>query len=169
MPAGLLVDPLRPLPRDVRAHIAPRADLVRSQARGRVLDLADLPAVDDAPLEALALSESDTGGYDTIVSIAQLVHLADLPAALEALGRLLRPGGELWLVEPIGRPGMAAAVQAWAWSAHPRLAGLQLSRDVPAALRATGMTITDIERFTVLTDLWPLRPFVQLRATWVEA
>jgi hypothetical protein len=49
------------------------------------------------------------------------------------------------------------------------LAGRSVERDVPAAARAAGFTLIDLERFTVPTFIWPLRHFVHARARIVPA
>jgi hypothetical protein len=39
-----------------------------------------------------------------------------------------------------------------------------MSRDVVASVRATGLTVADLDRFSVSTPVWALRRFVELRA-----
>jgi ubiquinone/menaquinone biosynthesis C-methylase UbiE len=58
-----------------------------------VADLADLPLPDDS--------------VDLIVSTASLHHWADAGAVIASLGRILRPGGQMWIYDfrpvPAGR------------------------------------------------------------------
>jgi SAM-dependent methyltransferase len=143
-----------------------RAALEAQLPQGRVLDLGT--AAGRALLAATPALPQIGQRYDVVVSVVGLVHVADLPGALAAVGRALAPTGELWLVEPVARPGALATATATMWSFVPALAGLHLARDVPAAVRASGLTITDLERFTMPTPHVPLRPFVQLRAARFE-
>jgi hypothetical protein len=41
-------------------------------------------------------------------------------------------------------------------------------RDLPGALRAEGLTLATIERFTVTTPVWPLRTWIRARVVRVE-
>lgn len=63
-----------------------------------VANLADLPLPDDS--------------VDLIVSTASLHHWADVDAVMASLGRVLRPGGQIWIydfrVVPAGRVRSAA-------------------------------------------------------------
>ncbi len=156
------------LGRTAAAELASRAAAIRARPLGRTLDLSTHGVGLAAPGGGSTVAiEGDDASFDSVVSVFELVRFPDLPAVVGELGRLLRPGGEMWLLEPIGRPGLAAAVLCWLWSADPRLAGLQLGRDIPAAVRDAGLWVTDVERFDMQGAPWPLRPFVQLRATWV--
>ncbi len=143
---------------------------MRSRHLGRVFDLSiargQAPAGTAGATGSLVV-DADDASFDSVVSVFELVRFADLPASVRELRRILRPGGEMWVVEPIGRPGLAAAALSWVWSASPRTAGLQLGRDVPAAVREAGLWITDVERFDLPGAPWPMRRVVALRATWV--
>ena len=127
---------------------------------GQVLDLAD-PAARRLVRDPAA---APAGGYAAVISIAGLVHFADLAAALRGIDQLLRPTGELWFVEPGARPGWQGLVGATVGSILPACRDLHLGRDVPHAVRSSGFLITDIKRITMPTALWPLRPFVHARA-----
>jgi hypothetical protein len=102
--------------------------------------------------------------YTTVLSVAELVRFPDLVLALTGIGRLLAAGGELVLVEPVHHPGVAATVFASCWSRYSTLSRVHVERDVPAAVRSTGLDITDLERFTMPTAVWPLRLFVEARS-----
>src|SRR5690606_3869458 len=102
--------------------------------------------------------------FDLVLSTADLVLFPDLRAAVRAVHRLLRPGGELWAVEPTSHPGMAATALTTLWLWHPMVRRAHVERDIPATVRASGLEIYDLERFTVPTTCWPLRQFVQLIA-----
>lgn len=167
MPTEAALGAAPPLPSGVAAEIASRAEAIRSRDLGRCFDLSS-PGARTELAELARAGAPGSGDYDAVVSVAELVLFADLPAALRALGGLVKPGGEMWLLEPIGRPGLWASALAWLCSASPSLGGINLNRDVVGAVRAIGMVVTDVERFTVPGAPWPLQRFVQLRATWVE-
>ena len=69
-----------------------------SRVHFTVGDLADLPLPDDS--------------VDLIVSTASLHHWADVGAVIASLGRVLRPGGKMWIYDfrpvPAGRVCSAA-------------------------------------------------------------
>lgn len=155
---------LRQLPPVVAAEVRRRRGEVLASARGRVLDL-DSPEFTGL-VDGTGLAEpGDEAPYDTIVSTGRLVAAPDLFLTLTALTGRLADDGELHLVEPVGRPGTMGLLAASLGTCLPGMAGLHVARDVPAAVRATGLTVIDLERFTVPTAIWPLRHFVQLRAT----
>lgn len=189
MTHALLSEPLLGIPR----RFPPRVDAALLERRirlfadidGPVLDLASstarqavaaagargashaIRAASGGPARAIAPGVGGTG-VPIVVSVGALVCFPDLGAALRGIAACLAPGGEAWLVEPVARPGMLATVVASLWSHHPAAAGRHLARDLPAALRAEGFTITDIERFTMPTRIPSLRSFVQLRARQIE-
>lgn len=162
--AAQLEQPTR-LPTPVNVTVADRRARMLSTAEGRVLDLAVVENRERVR-QALARSaapmpEEEPEQFDVAISTANLVLFPDAVATLTGIGRLLRPGGELWLVEPVHHPGMVSTAFATLWSWHPSVRTVHVERDIPAALRAAGFTITDLERFVVRTSCWPLRQFVQ--------
>jgi SAM-dependent methyltransferase len=104
------------------------------------------------------------GSFDAIISAAGLARFADLAAAVATVDRLLVPGGVLLAIEPAPLPGMGGLVAASLGSLIPAARGAHLARDLQVTLRTAGFTITDAERFTMPTLVWPLRPFLQVRA-----
>lgn len=150
-------------------------DLAAPAARALVRDAAFLatgqPRTGEPGELASPAVVPQPGSFGTIVSVAGLVHFADLPLALRGIAYLLHPEGELRMLEPIGRPGLRALLHAslnpglcrWRSSAQ----GLHLNRDVPAAIRADVLTISDIERFTMPTSTWPLRLWMQATAIFL--
>jgi ubiquinone/menaquinone biosynthesis C-methylase UbiE len=68
----------------VAAWRAEQEDLA-SRVQFTAADLADLPLPDDSA--------------DLIVSTASLHHWADVDAVIASLGRVLRPGGQLWIYD----------------------------------------------------------------------
>lgn len=115
--------------------------------------IAGAPPVDAAP-----------DGYDTITSLAALTTFADLGAALAAVAASLVVEGQFLFIEPVGRPGWRGVLSASAGSQLAGVRGRHLGRDVPFAIRASGLIICEIERFEIATAIWPLRHFVQGRA-----
>jgi hypothetical protein len=134
-----------------------RAALVVGAAEP-VLDLRD-PGGDAELRAAMAGRPTHPGGYATVVSATDLIRYPDLLAAVAGLARCLAPDGEIRFVEPVQQPGALGTILGTVWSARPAVAGLHLQRDLAATLRAAGFTVTDIERFTVPTSVWPLRHF----------
>ncbi len=91
-----------------------------------------------APAERLPF---DDASFDTAVSTLVLCTVTDVPAALAEIRRVLRPGGELRLLEHVRGGGFVGHAQdvirpAWSWCA----AGCQPNRDTEAALRTAGFT-----------------------------
>lgn len=82
---------------EVAARRAEQENLA-SRVHFTAADLADLPLPDDS--------------VDLIVSTASMHHWADVGAVIASLGRVLRPGGQLWIYDfrivPAGRVRSAA-------------------------------------------------------------
>jgi len=82
---------------EVAARRAEQENLA-SRVQFIAADLADLPLPDDS--------------VDLIVSTASLHHWADAGAVIASLGRVLRPGGQMWIYDfrlvPAGRVRSAA-------------------------------------------------------------
>jgi len=85
--------------------------------------------------------------FDTVVCTLVLCTVADLPASLAELWRLLRPDGQLLFFEHVlGLPTLAG-VQRLAAPAWARLAGgCRLDRETVDELRRAGFVVTDCER-----------------------
>lgn len=162
---------LRDLPPVVVTEVRRRRGVILASARGRVLDL-DTPGALEVVASAALSSDDEIAAderYDTIVSTCRLVAVPDLLGTLRAVRRLLAVDGELHLVEPVNHPGPVGLLISSAGSRLPAVAGMHLARDVVGAARAAGLSVSDAERFTMLTWVWPLRRFVQARAIIIEA
>lgn len=97
-------------------------------------------SLDDADLPAAS--------FDTVVCTFVLCSVADLDVAVRRVRSLLAPGGQLLFLEHVRAPGWRHRLQRAATPAWRRLAGgCHLGRDVPGAVRAAGLVITDIDRF----------------------
>jgi SAM-dependent methyltransferase len=104
---------------------------------------------------------SDVGtGYDTIVAAFTLSATADLDRELRSLGRLLAPGGRLLFLDhsPRRPAGVATELSRPLW--RMMADGFVPGRDLPGALRHSGLIIVDIERFGLTTLTLPLRSCV---------
>jgi len=181
---------MRHLPSVVVAEVQRRRDRLLTTATGRVLDLDEPGALalvlaagradqlgdhphdqsQNQPRNQPGDDPGDDPGdtYDTIVSTCRLIDVADLPAAVAGLHRLLAPGGAIRLVEPVNRPGISGLLWSSAGTLLPGVVGLHLGRDVVRTMRADGLAVVDLDRFVVPTVVWPLRRFVELRAIVVE-
>jgi SAM-dependent methyltransferase len=173
-----IVERARRFPAAVEAALAARHAAALAGLAGpagrRVLDL-DEPAsraLLATVIEASASSETSVGapvgGFDVVLSIAQLVRFPDLAGALVAIDRLLAPEGRFVAVEPVARPGTAPMFVAAPFALARSTRGFHLGRDLPAAVRTTSLVIDDIERFTVRTALPTLRHFVAIDARRAE-
>lgn len=156
----------------VAAEVERRRTGVLDAARGRLLDLDEPGALEVVRAASVATSNTEAGdpheSYDTIVSTCRLIDIADLPSALAGLRRLLAADGELHLIEPINRPGLASLLLSSAFTWSPALGGLHLGRDVVRTTRAADLAVVDLDRFTIPTAVWPLRRFVQVRAILID-
>jgi len=110
----------------VAARRAEQENLAR-RVRFTAADLADLPLPDDS--------------VDLIVSTASLHHWADVGAVIASLGRVLRPGGQMWIYD--FRPVPAGRV---------RSASRNLGRRVDRTLVRTGrLPVALFQRLAVCT------------------
>lgn len=168
------VAPVSRFPPSVRAEVARRREQVLVRAVGRVLDLDDPEVIRRfVPLERTALRIDDrsrletTERYDTVVATGVLSAFADLGAIVAALAALVADDGALLFVEPVGRPGWVATIgQTVAELGHRRAPwrSLHLDRDVPAAVRSTGLVICDLDRGELPAEPRSLRHWVTGRA-----
>jgi ubiquinone/menaquinone biosynthesis C-methylase UbiE len=101
----------------------------------------------DAVAEELPFT---TAEFDAAVASLMLCSVADVPAALAEVHRVLRPDGELRFFEHVGSPhGALRAVQraadATVW---PRLSGgCHLARETDRLIEAAGFAIERCDRF----------------------
>lgn len=176
-----IVERARRFPAAVEAALAARHAAALAGLAGpagpdgrRVLDLDEpasralLATVIEASASSATAVGAPVGGFDVVLSIAQLVRFPDLAGALVAIDRLLAPEGRLVAVEPVARPGTAPMFVAAPFALARSTRGFHLGRDLPAAVRTTSLVIDDIERFTVRTALPTLRHFVAIDARRAE-
>jgi len=99
----------------------------------------------DATAERLPLAD---GSCDAVVASLVLCSVADPPAALRELRRVLRPGGELRFYEHVRAESRLAAVQRALDLVWPHVGGgCHLARDTPRAIADAGFTIERCRRF----------------------
>ena len=180
------IHPATAYPEPVRAELARRREQILVRARGQVLDLDD-PAVirrfewlgatqigsalvasarlAGPPVHDLAPPRPD-GLYDTVVATGVLAGFADLGAITTALAALVAADGALLFVEPVGRPGWSHLVRATVTDRRGRRpwSALHLDRDVPAAVRAAGLVVCDLDRGVLHDQPLSLRHWVTGRA-----
>ena len=100
--------------------------------------------------------------FDTVVTTLTLCTVPDLDGALERIRTLLAPDGRLLFLEHVPGHGAQGLLQRAVGPVWPHLAGgCRLDRDIPAALRRTGFSVLELERFSMPTFLLPVRPAVQ--------
>ncbi len=89
----------------------------------------------------------EAGSVDTVLVTYTLCTIPDAPAALDAMRRVLKPGGRLIFCEHGRAPD--EAVRRWQGRLNPlwkRIGGgCNLDRDIPALLEAAGFHIEALE------------------------
>jgi hypothetical protein len=99
-------------------------------------------------------------GYDTVVAAFTLSALTDLERELDGLRQLLAPDGRLLFLDhsPRRPAGVATELSRPLWRLMAD--GFVPGRDLPGALRRSGLIILSIERFGLTTLTLPLRSCV---------
>lgn len=162
------------LPPSVQLTVRSRRRVLATRAKGRILDLGGasshaslwsdppglvrLGATFERELDSLAGSGTQ---FDTIFSAFRLVSTVDLYAALDRLRSLLHPGGHLLFLEPARRTGPAGRAQRLVTPGITMATGWRVDRDIPAALRGAGLSVTDLERHRTNTVQWWLRSILE--------
>jgi len=150
----------RTLPPEAQLLTRARRRTLVGQAGGRVLDLGGADAhhglwtgasADEAVVLDGVGSALPAGPFDTVVSVFQLAASPDLDALLARLHDLLADDGRLLFVEPGRLVRLGGRVQRLVAPALGTMTGWRADRDVPGALRAAGLSVTDLERHRVPT------------------
>ena len=169
----------RTLPPGVQLSVRQRRRTLARAARGRVLDLGGaeshaglwgerhdlgevvlLDGADDPQLASLARGDH----FDTVFSVFQLATAPDLAATVRRVRDVLAPDGHLFFIEPARRPGMTGRLQRAMAPALALTSGWRIDRDIPVALREGGLSVVDIDRFTMPTTALWMRVGVEGRA-----
>ena len=103
-------------------------------------------------------------GLDHIVTVGWLGAAPDLSEAIADLVARLGPDGWLHSIEPTSGQAATARAQRFSAPAGKMRTGWHLGRDLPAALRGSGLVVTDVERFSMPVSSTVLRPWVQTRS-----
>lgn len=167
----------RTLSPEVQLTVRARRRALVHGARGRVLDLggadthrtlwSGVPDVDevtvldgaaDPRLSALAV---EGGRFDTVVTVFQLVAAPDLDTTLGRVADVLDGAGQVLFLEPSRLVGLPGRLQRLVAPPLGRFTGWRPDRNVPMALRAAGLSVTDIERHRVPTVQWWSRVLVE--------
>ena len=138
------------------------APAMRARLRSR-LDRAVVPVeVSDAPAEHLGLPDAS---IDTVVCTLVLCSVADPDATLAELRRVLRPGGQLLVLEHVRGEGRRARWQDRVTPLWRRVgAGCHPNRDTRAAIERAGFHLEHQESFDPPRVPPIIRPFVEIVA-----
>ncbi|MEV6283663.1 class I SAM-dependent methyltransferase [Kribbella sp. NPDC051770] len=131
-----------------------RAQLARTAPRRQVLDAG----AEQIPLPSASI--------DGVLSTVVLCSVADLPAALAELHRVLRPGGRFVFVEHVAAPRGSTTyrLQKLAAPITRRFdRGCNPARDIQTAIDLSGFSTLQLEHFT-MPGLIPI-PFIAGAAT----
>lgn len=103
--------------------------------------------IDDVGADAATFPD---GSFDTVVSTLTLCTVPDVADAAAAMRRVLADGGRILFLEHVSVPGWRGRLQRAAAPAWRRVAaGCHPDRDIPALLRASGLAVTEIDRFAL--------------------
>lgn len=133
-------------------HTMTRVSAIEPSDDGWLLG-ADRIAASPVPIERAGLDGQllpfPDSTFDGALSTFTMCTIADLPAALAELRRVLKPAAALRFLEHGDAPD--PRVQRWQRRLEPlqrRVAGgCHLTRDIPAALTDAGFEITELDRF----------------------
>lgn len=91
---------------------------------------------------------------DTVLCTWTLCSIDDPVAAIREISRILRPGGTLHFVEHGLAPDAGVRRRQHRWNPiHRRIAcGCNVDRDIPALLRAGGMTVDRLDTYYAKGD-----------------
>lgn len=116
----------------------------------------------DAPAESLPQADASV---DAVVFTCVLCTVADMDRALTEAKRVLKPTGQLVLLEHVRGTGRLARWQDRITPIWARLmGGCHPNRDIAAAIRNAGFTVEHAEHLDPFPRLVPVRPMLQVTA-----
>ncbi len=147
--------------RSVERVVAAEPDPAMRVRLARHLAGATVPVeVSDAPAERLGFPDAS---FDTVVSTLVLCSVVDPDAALAEMRRVLRPGGQLLVLEHVRGEGRRARWQDRVTPLWRRVgAGCHPNRDTVAAIVRAGFRLEHEERFEPPRVPAIICPFVEI-------
>jgi len=130
----------------MRQHLGPRIAALPAEVRARI-------HLSDAPAEALPFEDAT---FDCAVVTLVLCSVEDLARSLSELRRVLKPDGELRLIEHIAAEGAWGKVQRTIQPVYGWMSGeCRLHRHTEAALRGAGFDLNVTERMKLGVPIFP--------------
>lgn len=151
------------------AHYPDKVDEVLAVEPERHLRLLAMDAAQNAPVPIRVVDgtaeqiPADDGAADVVVSSLVLCSVREQPTALREIRRILRPGGQLRLLEHVrsDRPRAARFQRILDATIWPTLAGgCHTSRDTVDAVRQSGFEVAEVTTFRLENMITPTHPFV---------
>ncbi len=107
----------------------------------------------EVPAEQLPF---DDASFDVAVVTLVLCTVYDPARSIAELRRVLKPGGELRLIEHVRARGFWATLQRWVQPVYGWMAGdCRLDRNTEQSLRDAGFEVEITERLSLGGPLWP--------------
>ena len=130
----------------MRQHLGPKVAALPAEVRARV-------HLSDAPAEVLPFEDAT---FDCAVVTLVLCSVEDLPRSLSELRRVLKPDGELRLIEHIAADRAWGKVQRVIQPVYGWMSGeCRLHRHTEAALRDAGFDVNVMERMKLGVPIFP--------------
>jgi ubiquinone/menaquinone biosynthesis C-methylase UbiE len=127
-------------------RLQPKLEALPADVRSRV-HLQEIPA------EQLPFPDAS---FDVAVVTLVLCTVMDPARSIAELRRVLKPGGELRLIEHVRAQGFWGSVQRLFQPIYGRISGdCQLRRDTEQALRDAGFDVEVTQRLVLGGPLWP--------------
>ena len=123
--------------------VAEHGEKLQARATGELLELGGAEAFD-------LLAAAPAASADTIVFTHALCSVPNVPATLAEADRVLKPGGQLLVLEHVRVPGLLGRVQdGWSpiWQRVPG-GRCHPNRELIGDLRAAGFAVIDCDRFS---------------------
>ena len=148
-------------------HYTEAAEVIGTEPERRFLALAE--ARENITLEVADAQDLpyDDQSFDAVVVGGVLCSVPDVGRALAELRRVLKPTGELRLIEHVKSPrplaGLLMELFNPLWRAYNRQ-GCNMNRRTERALERAGFELTEVEPFQIYSDGLPAFPSRYLRA-----